>query len=106
MLHTISIWLAVAAFAGVGLVNAAGRAAQRDSFVRWGYPVWWCRVTGVLELAVAIMIAVPSSRSAGLLLGAAIMVAAAATVVRHREFSHLMPIGIFFALLLLVGVAS
>lgn len=106
MLHTISIWLAVASFAGAGLVNAAGRAAQRDSFVRWGYPVWWCRMTGVLELAVAVMIAVPSSRNAGLFLGAAVMVAAAATVMRHREFAHLVPIGVFVALLLLVGVAS
>ena len=103
MLHTVSIWLAAAAFAAAGLVNAAGRTAQRVSFVRWGYPVWWCRVTGVLELSVAVMIAVPASRTEGLLLGAAVMVAAAVTVGRHREFSHLPPIGVFAVLLLWVS---
>ena len=106
MMHTVSVWLAVTAFAGAGLVNAVGRADQRDSFVRWGYPAWWCRVTGFLELAAALMIAFPSSRSVGLLLGALVMVAASLTVVRHGEFSHLAPIGVFVALLLLVGLAS
>jgi hypothetical protein len=52
------------------------------------------------------MIAVPTSRTAGLLLGAAVTVAAAVTVVCHREFSHLVPIGVFVTFLLLIGVDS
>lgn len=95
MLHTIFIWLVVSGFAGAGLVNAIGPAAQQESFVRWGYPRWWCRTTGLLELATAGLVAFPATQTAGLLIGAIIIAAAAFTVVRNQEFSHLVPIGIF-----------
>ncbi|MDP9838675.1 membrane-bound metal-dependent hydrolase YbcI (DUF457 family) [Neorhizobium huautlense] len=101
MLHTIFTWLVVAAFAGAGLFNAIGPAAQRQSFVRWGYPPWWCLLTGLLELATAALVALPATQMAGLIVGAVIISVAAATVVRHREFSHLIPIGIF-----VVGLAA
>ncbi|BCH57269.1 DoxX family protein [Agrobacterium vitis] len=104
MLHTIFIWLVVAGFAGAGLFNAVGSAAQQESFVRWGYPRWWCRTTGMLELATAALIAFPATRTAGLFVGAIIMAAAAFTVVRHREFSHLVPIGVFVVGLVAAGV--
>lgn len=106
MLHVFSTGLVVAAFAGAGLFNAVGTAAQQASFARWGYPAWWCRVTGVLELAVAFMVAFPASRLLGLSLGAIIMAAAALTVVRHREFSHLAPIGVFVVLLIVTALSS
>lgn len=57
MLVILSNWLLVAAFAGAGLFNAIGTTATQGSFVRWGYPRWWCRVTGALEIAVAALIA-------------------------------------------------
>lgn len=102
MLHTIAIWLAAAAFVGAGVVNAVGARAQRSSFVRWGYPAWWCRVTGGLEVVTAVLIVWPATRSAGLGLGAMIIAAAVVTVVRHRELSHLAPLGLF---VLLLGLA-
>jgi hypothetical protein len=101
MLHILSMWLAVAAFFGAGLFNAIGTPATRSGFVRWGYPAWWCRVTGGLEMANAVLLALPVTRGAGLILGAVIIGAAALTVVRHREFSHLAPLGFFAALLVL-----
>jgi hypothetical protein len=106
MLHTIITWLVVAGFAGAGLFNSIGLSAQRESFVRWGYPSWWCRVTGLLELATAALVASPTTQAAGLVLGAVIMAAAALTVVRHREFSHLVPIGVFAGGLVAAGVTS
>jgi hypothetical protein len=106
MLHTLSTWLFVAAFCAAGLFNAIGTSTTRANFVRWGYPVWWCRVTGGLEVATAGLIAFPSSREAGLILGAAIIAAAALTVVRHREFTHLAPAVPFIVLLALAGFAS
>lgn len=106
MLHTISIWLLVVGFAGAGLVNAIGTAAQQESFVRWGYPRWWCRTTGLLELATAALVAFPATQTAGLFIGAIIMAAAAFTVVRHREFSHLVPIGVFVVGIVAAGVTS
>jgi hypothetical protein len=99
MLHVLSIWLLVASFFGAGLFNAIGTPATRDGFVRWGYPPWWSHLTGALEIAVAVLIALPPSRAAGLMLGAAIILAAILTVLRHREFAHLPPLGVFVALL-------
>ena len=48
-------------------------------------------MTGGLEVLVAALIAVPAARVAGLSLGAAICVAAVATVVRHKDFGHVTP---------------
>lgn len=106
MLHTISILLVVAAFLGAGLFNAIGMAATQSGFVRWGYPRWWCHVTGGLEIAVAILVAVPITREAGLVLGAVIIAAAALTVLRRREFFHLVPLALFAAMLALVAATS
>lgn len=106
MYHSLSIWFLVAAFFGAGLFNAIGTPATQNSFVRWGYPRWWCRVTGALEMAIAVLIALPVTRGAGLILGAVVITAAALTILRHREFSHLAPLGVFAALLLLARLSS
>lgn len=88
---TLLAWLLALAFLGAGVVNAAGPAVIRDGFVRWGYPRWWNLVTGGLEVLAAALIAAPAARIAGLMLGAAICVAAVATVVRHRDYGHVAP---------------
>ena len=103
MLHDIVLWLLVVAFFGAGLFNAFGTRATQDDFARWGYPRWWCRVTGGLEIASAALIAVPASRGVGIAFGAVIMAAAIATVLRRREFSHMAPLGVFAALLVLAA---
>ena len=64
MLHTASLWLLVAAFFGAGLFNAIGTTGTKSDFVRWGYPAWWCRVTGGLEMATALLIALRPKRIA------------------------------------------
>ena len=101
MLHTSLIVLLAAAFFGAGLFNAIGTPATQSSFLRWGYPAWWCRVTGGLEMLCAVLIVFSETRAGGLVLGAAIVVVAVLTVLRHREFSHLAPLGLFSALLVL-----
>jgi hypothetical protein len=102
MLPTASLWLLVAAFFGAGLFNAIGTAGTKSDFVRWGYPAWWCRVTGGLEMIIALLIAFPATRFCGVILGALIVVVAVVTVVRRRELAHLAPLSVFAALLLLV----
>ncbi len=104
MLHMISNWALVAAFFGAGLFNAISTPATQSGFVRWGYPSWWGRVTGGLEMAGAVLIAFPVTRLPGLILGSLIIAAAVWTVVRHREFTHLVPLGVFAALLVLTVV--
>ena len=88
---TLLAWLLALAFLGACSANAAGSAAIKDEFVRWGYPRWWNLATGGLEALAAALIAMPAARVAGLLLGAAICVAAIATVVRYKEYSRVPP---------------
>ena len=95
MLHVVVVWLLVVAFFGAGLFNAIGTRATQDDFARWGYPRWWCRVTGGLEIV-----------SAGMALGAIIIAIAIVTVLRRREFSHTAPLGVFAALLVLAATTS
>ena len=106
MLHVLSIWLLVAAFFSAGVFSAIGTPATKNSFVRWGYPQWWCRVTGGLEMVVAVLVALPGSRETGLILGAVIVAAAVLTVLRHRDFPHLVPLSVFVALIALAETLS
>ena len=101
MVHAPSIWLLVAAFFGAGLVNAIGTPKTRSDFVRWGYPSWWGFITGGLEILSAVLIALPAGRIVGLALGTVIIAVAVLTVLRHRDFSHLVPLSVFAALIAL-----
>ena len=103
MLHSIAVWLLVVAFVGAGLFNAIGTRVTQDDFARWGYPRWWCRVTGGVEIVAAALIAFPACRSIGMALGAVVIAVAAVTILRRREFSHTAPLGIFAALLVLAS---
>jgi hypothetical protein len=101
MVHALSIWLLVAGFFGAGLFNAIGTPGTQNDFARWGYPRWWNILTGGLEIMTAVLIALPISRIVGLVLGAAILAASVLTVLRHRDFSHLVPLSVFVALIAL-----
>lgn len=106
MLHTVSIWLLIAGLFGAGLFNAIGTPATQSDFARWGYPRWWSRFTGGLEIISAVLIALPASRIVGLALGAIIIAAAVLIVLRRREFSHLVPLGAFVTVIALAAISS
>jgi hypothetical protein len=106
MVHAVSIGLLVASFFGAGVFNAISTPATQEGFARWGYPRWWGRVTGGLEMVSAVLVALAVSRAAGLALGAIIIAAAVVTVVRHRELVHLVPLGIFVALIAAAAISS
>ena len=101
MIHAMPIWLLVAGFFGAGVFNTIGTPSTQKDFVRWGYPSWWCRVTGLLEISIAVIIAIPLSRTVGLGLGGAVIAVAAMTVVRHREYANLIPASIFMTMIAL-----
>lgn len=106
MVHALSIWLLGAGFCGAGLFNLIGTHATKANYIRWGYPRWWNILTGVLEVASAVLIVLPVTQPLGLALGAAIIVAAVLTILRHHEYSHLVPLGIFAALIALAAASS
>jgi len=106
MVHALSIWLLVAGFFGAGLLNAIGTPTIQSDFARWGYPRWWGRFTGGLEMMSALLIAIPVSRIVGLALGAVIIATAVLTVLRHRDFRHLVPLSVFVVVIALAQISS
>ena len=98
-IHALPIWLLAAAFFGAGVFNTIGTPGTKTDFARWGYPGWWNLLTGGLEIVSAVLILLPATRIVGLALGALIIAAAVITVLRHRDFSHLAPLGVFAALI-------
>lgn len=102
-------WVPVMAWflAAFFLFGAAGNLMAppdiAESYRRWGYPDWFHFVTGALELAAAGLLAWRSTRAIGAGVAAAVMAAAVATVLLHRDWGHLPPPLIVLALSVLVG---
>jgi len=98
------MWLLAAGFLGAGIMNVIGLATIKADFARWGYPGWWHILTGGIEIICAALMATQASRIIGLALGAVIIAAAIVTVLRHRDFSHLAPLGVFVVFLVLAAL--
>ncbi|WP_219910122.1 DoxX family protein [Variovorax sp. WS11] len=83
---------------GFGNVFAADQILE--DYVRWGYPGWFHYVSGVLEMSTAALLLFVRTRIAGVLVGTAMMVAAAGTVLLHGEFLHaIAPVAVLILLL-------
>lgn len=74
---------------GAGTVNFIGPRSVRESFLRWGYPAGFHRMTGALEVVAGLLLLVPATRWAGAIGSIVILAAAAMTLIRWREWSHL-----------------
>jgi membrane protein HdeD len=74
---------------GAGAVNFVGSKSVRDSFVRWGYPAGFHRVTGGLEVTAGALLLIPATSRAGAIGSVAILLAAVMTLIRHRDWKHL-----------------
>ncbi len=105
-LDTILVWLAAGAFLVGAVVNASGHSKIRAGFVRLGFPFWWCWVTAVFELMTTVLLVTAGTRYIGVALGACIMVAAIAAIVRIRNYRDLPPPFVFLLLLALAGVGG
>ncbi|MEO4002080.1 DoxX family protein [Mesorhizobium sp. CAU 1732] len=86
--HDLLAW-ALAIFFFVGAIgNWIAPANVRAEYARWGYPDWFHYVTAVLELVVAVLLIFASTRVWGVGLGIAVMLAAIATLLIHKEYRH------------------
>jgi hypothetical protein len=102
-----ALTLALAAFFVVGFViNTFMVKLVGPEYRRWGYPEWFHLVSGGLELIVALLLPAMATRLFGVALGSAIMLAAIATVVWHREYHRAAPPLGVFVLLVIVGVTA
>lgn len=100
---TVLAYLLAAFFlvGAVGNILALGQIA--DDYARWGYPDWFHYLTGTLELITSILLLRMRTRLWGALLGAAVMAAAAGTVLMHGEFTHAIAPAAVLAICLLVA---
>jgi len=85
---SILAWLLAAFFVVGAIGNLIAPPAIAEDYRRWGYPDWFHFITGGLELAAAILLALRPFRLAGIGLAAALMSAALLTVLVHREYGH------------------
>ena len=97
----ITLWcvqvLLALAFLGASSVKLMGQSEMVGLFEAVGIGQWFRYVTGILELAGAVLIVVPKTRSVGAALLVAIMLGAIAT---HLFILHSAPIGPLVLLLL------
>lgn len=91
-------------FLGAGSANLVGIGSIRPDFVRWGYPAWFHRLCGGLELLGAALVLWPATRLCGLALLGLLMAAAFFTLARHHETAgHFLPVIGISALLILAA---
>jgi membrane protein HdeD len=96
----IAAWLPIAlgiVMIGAGAVNFVGPRSVRDSFARWGFPAGFHRVTGGLEAMAGLLLLIPTASRAGAIGSVVILLAAAITLIRHREWGHLPGAGVLIA---------
>jgi uncharacterized membrane protein YphA (DoxX/SURF4 family) len=67
-----------------GLAKFYAAARWDRLFVSWGYPTWFSKVTGVIEIAGAVLLFVPSTSMYGAVILIATMLGALATLLTHR----------------------
>ena len=92
IVNLIADWLPIVlgvVMIGAGGVNFAGASSVRESFARWGYPAGFHRVTGGLEVAAGLLLLIPPTSRVGAIGSAIILLAAAATLIRFRDWGHL-----------------
>ncbi|SFU00815.1 DoxX family protein [Mesorhizobium sp. YR577] len=85
---TILGWALAAFFLFGSVSNILAPGSILEDYRRWGYPEWFHYVTGLLELTAAALLIPRKTRLLGAGLAAAVMIAAAGTVVLHGEYAH------------------
>lgn len=99
-------WVLAAFFVIGGLGNIFASETILADYQRWGYPVWFHYLTGLLELAVAALLIFRPRHLYGAILGAVIMLAAAGTVILHSEYSHAIAPLVVFSFSVLVAALT
>jgi hypothetical protein len=98
-------WALAAFFVVAFFINTFAVKLVGPDYRRWGYPDWFHFLSGGLDLAVALLLPWAATGLVGVALGCAIMVAAIATLMFHREFRRAAPPLVVLVLLSIVGWA-
>ncbi|HEX6292524.1 MAG TPA: DoxX family protein [Herpetosiphonaceae bacterium] len=101
-LYVVMALLALA-FLGSGGTKLAGAEMNVTNFARWGYPLWFMYLTGLIEVVCAILLWPRQTRLIGALGLVATMVGAILTHLVNQEATM---IGLPLVLLVLAGIVA
>lgn len=91
------------AFALAGGTKLMGQEMHVENFIRWGYPVWFMYITGLIEVGSVILMWTPETRFYGALGLVATMLGAIVTHIVNSEPEMFPVVGI---LLILSGIVA
>jgi DoxX-like protein len=97
------IWSLAAIFGSIGLIHIFGPRFLRNAFETWNYGARMRMITGLFEVAVAVMLIDPEMRMWGIAIAGVIMFAAMITLLNHEQYLCAIP---SFALMIALIPAS
>src|SRR5262245_54312304 len=84
----MAAWANAAIFAAAGLVNFTAIRAVREVYDRWDVSPAFYRPLGLIEIAAAVFLAVPSLRGWGVVLAAPIFFGSVVMLLDHRHYVY------------------
>ena len=84
----MAAWTNAAIFAAAGLINFTAVKSVRAVYDRWDVSPGFYRPLGLVELAAAVCLAVPSLRFWGVLLAAPIFFGSVVMLLDHRHYAY------------------
>jgi hypothetical protein len=98
-IYSLVALLLAMTFGLIGAVQLAGPRFVREAYKRWDYGPRVRTVTGVLDIAAAIMLALPALRGWGIALAAVLTFGSVVVFLNHRQYRYALPaIGLLIAL--------
>ena len=88
-----------------GLVNLGGSPAIKATYRAWDYPPNFYRVVGLIELTVALFLALPETRIWGVIVGGFIAFFSVVALLRHGRYGWAVPAMLLLAALVPVTFA-
>jgi hypothetical protein len=99
-IYSLVALLLTMTFGLIGAVQLVGPRFVREAYKSWHYGPRVRIVTGVLDVAAAIMLAVPALRGWGIALAAILTFGSVVVFLNHRQYRYALPtIGLMIALI-------
>ncbi len=94
-------WLLVLFFVVNGVANLFNPKPFREDFARWNFPGWFHLFNGAFQIATGLLLFFEQTRVLGFALAVAVCLGVYGTLIRFREFSHMGPVTVLSAVVLL-----
>jgi hypothetical protein len=104
-LQDFAFYAVTGMFLLAGLVNLIGSPVVRAAYRAWDYPANFYRVVGIIELTVALFMALPETRIWGVILGGFIAFFSVVTLLKNRRYAWSLPAMLLLAALVPVSFA-